>query len=67
MQEWISVEKKRDGLKCLEVFFQYLHGMEVREVKYSPIRWRRMRDVWIREGKEDEEGRRVFILLERRR
>ena len=70
--EWTSEGKKRDGMNCLKMLYLSVFGMEMKQQEWQRLAWggyregrlvytgRRMREVWIDEGKEDEEERREW-------
>ena len=57
-------EKKRDGMKCLNILFMNIYGMEMKQANQfwsNPVSTgRRMVEVWKDEGKEDSEGRKEW-------
>ena len=59
--EWRNDEKKRYGMRCLEILFMNVYGMEMKqEYPYNPT-GRRMREMWKdKGGKAASEGRREW-------
>ena len=58
--EWRNDEKKRDEMECLKILFMNVYGIEKEpEGDWMFPTGRRMREVWMSEGK-DSEGRREW-------